>query len=118
MTTASSKQVRHFLLHHSIYCFFYLKASQCWCLGRLLPLIIGNSIPTDDAHWSNFLLLLHIIDYIFAPVISLNTVDYLEVLINEHHTAFTKLYKDCNIIPKMHYMVHYSDWIRKYVPIM
>ena len=24
-------------------------------------------------------------------LISLNTVDYLEVLINEHHTAFTKL---------------------------
>lgn len=30
------------------------------------------------------------------------------------HTAFKELYPDCSIIPKMHYMENYPDWIHKY----
>ena len=41
-----------------------------WCLARLLPFMVGDIIPTDDEHWSNFLAFLTIIDYVFAPVVS------------------------------------------------
>ena len=94
-----------------IYAVIINKASQCWCLGRLLPLMIGHLVPDDDPHWLNFLLLLTIIDYLFARVISSFGVDYLHVIIDDHHSSFTELYQSCNIIPKMHYMVHYPDWI-------
>ena len=86
-----------------------------WCLGRLLPLMIGHHIPQDNEHWLNFLALLQVIDYLFAPVISHESVDHLRVLIRNHHYTFKSLYPDCNIIPKMHYMVHYPIWIVRLV---
>ena len=72
-----------------------------WLLGRILPLIIGDLIPDDDAMWSNYLLLMEIVDYLFSPQLS-----YLSVLINDHHNVFTQLYPDESVIPKMHSMVH------------
>uniref|UniRef100_A0A1X7U0H4 Uncharacterized protein n=1 Tax=Amphimedon queenslandica TaxID=400682 RepID=A0A1X7U0H4_AMPQE len=39
-------------------------ASQCWCLGRLLHLMIGHIIPVDNDHWINFCLLLTNMDYL------------------------------------------------------
>ena len=82
-----------------------------WCLARLVPLMIGHSIPISDHHWLNFLHLLTIIDYLFAPVISRNVTSHLRVLIEDHHLEFTKLYPSCPITPKFHYMVHYPEWI-------
>lgn len=86
-----------------------------WCLGRLLPLMIGSQIPQDNIYWLNYLVLLNIIDYLFAPVISHECIDHLQVLIADHHSTFKEIYPQCNIIPKMHYMVHYPQWIRKLV---
>ena len=45
-----------------------------WCLGRLLPVMLGECVPKEDEKWECFLLLLTIVDYIFAPVISKNTL--------------------------------------------
>ena len=70
-----------------------------WCLARLVPLMIGHSIPTSDHHCLNFLHLLTIIDYLFAPVISHNVTSHLGVLIKDHHLEFTKLYPSCPITP-------------------
>ena len=56
-----------------------------WCLGRLLPLMIGHRVPEDDEHWRNFLLLLRILDYMFASVVSKDCVAYLKELISDHH---------------------------------
>ena len=92
--------------------YMYLSsATQMWCLARLLPLIIGSEIPTDNGHWYNFLLLLEMLDYIFAPTITPTAVAQLKVLINEHNSAFTSLYPTCSVTPKMHYIVHYPDLI-------
>jgi hypothetical protein len=88
-----------------------------WCLGRLLPSMIGHFIPEDNIHWQNYLSLLQIIDYLFAPLISSDCVDHPQLLICDHHGTFRQLYPNCNIKPKMHYMVHYPDWIRKLVNI-
>ena len=74
-----------------------------WCLGQLLPIMIGHCIPQDNVYWLNFLLLLQIIDYLFAPLISPECIDHLQILICDHHSTFRQLYPNCNIIPKMHY---------------
>lgn len=96
-----------------LYCTLYYIATQMWCLGRLLPLMIGEKIPVTDEHWSNFLCLLDIMDYLFAPVLSKDCTSHLKDLISEHHEAFMELYPSCRIIPKMHYMVHYPECIRR-----
>ena len=88
-------------------------ASKMWCMGRLLPLMIGDLVPEDDEKWKLFLLLLTIIDYVFAPRTTGNSVAYVRMLINDHHVMFTELYPECNVIPKMHYMVHIPSWMER-----
>lgn len=75
--------------------------------------MIGDKVPEDDPYWSNYLLLVTIMDYVFAPTLSAGCSAYLKELINDHHTAFTQLYPDKNIIPKMHYMIHLPECIEK-----
>ena len=41
-------------------------ATQMWCLGHFLPLFIGHLVPEGDIFWDNFLMLLTIMDYVFA----------------------------------------------------
>ena len=55
-----------------------------WCLSRLLSLMIGDRVPESDPRWKNFLLLLEIIDYVFAPVISPSGVAYIHLIIMRH----------------------------------
>ena len=75
--------------------------------------MIGENIPEDNEYWNNYLLLLEILDYVFAPTISPDCIAHLKVLINDHHQTFKQLYPDCSITPKMHYMVHYPEFIEK-----
>uniref|UniRef100_A0A1X7V4A6 Uncharacterized protein n=1 Tax=Amphimedon queenslandica TaxID=400682 RepID=A0A1X7V4A6_AMPQE len=89
-------------------------ATEMWCLARLLPIMIGNHIPKDNPYWLHFLALLEIVDYLFAPIISTECLDHMRILIRDHHSAFKELYPECNLIPKMHYMVHYPDWIQRF----
>lgn len=84
-------------------------AAQIWCLARLLPLFIGECIEEGDPHWENFLLLLTIVDYCFAPLVSEDWAAYLRMIINIHHKEFIKRYPSCRVTPKMHYMIHYPE---------
>lgn len=92
-------------------------ASEAWCLLRCLPLMIGSCISRDDPHWKLLLLLLDCVNIIFAPVITAGLIDYLTVLIQEHHTVFKKLCPDTNLLPKHHFLVHYPDFMRKFGPL-
>ena len=100
-------------IYLSITCFFF-SAAQMWCLCRLLPLMIGEKIPESDRRWKNFLVLLDIIDIVFSPLMSEDHISYLHLLIEEHHHAFKELYPSCTITPKLHYMVHYPQWMSRY----
>ena len=84
-----------------------------WCLGRLLPLMIGDKISEGDPYWNNYLLLLTIMDYVFAPTLSADTSAYLKEIINDHHKAYKQLYPHKSILPKMHYMIHLPECIEK-----
>ena len=88
-------------------------ADEMWCLARLLPFMIGDLIPDDDEHWLNFLAVLTIIDYVFAPVISPDIVAFLHDKIRSHQETFQQLYPECSIIPKLHYMIHIPESILK-----
>jgi hypothetical protein len=53
-----------------------------WCLGRFLPLLIGDFIPEDD-YWENFLTLLDIVDYVFAPVTTHRLASHISLLVED-----------------------------------
>ena len=98
-------------LYNIIIVFVLIVATQMWCLARLLPLIIGSNIPQNEPHWENFLLMLTITDYLFAPAASKDIAAYLKSLIQEHHEAFCTLYPAVPIIPKQHYVIHLPEWL-------
>ena len=77
-----------------------------WLFGRILPLLIGDKVPDDDAKWRLFLNLMEIMDYLFSPKITEDHAAYLSILINDHHQDLAAVYPDYNIIPKMHFMIH------------
>ena len=78
-----------------------------WCLARYLPMLIGTQVPDDHEHWKSFLQLLKIVGIIFSPIVTPGVCAYVQVLIEEHLTAFGQLYPESTITPKMHYLMHY-----------
>ena len=83
-------------------------------MPRQIPLQIGDFIPAESDHWNNFLLMLDIVDIIFAPTVDASLVAHLRTKIQEHHIEFKRIYPDASIIPKMHFMVHYPVLILRY----
>ena len=71
-----------------------------WCLGKSLPLLIGSFIPEEEDKWQHFLLLLKIVDIVFSPKTSVDTIGLLEGFIEEYLTLFTDLYTGKSVIPK------------------
>ena len=95
-----------------------IQAAEAWCLVRNLPLMIGSNIPEDEPHWQLLLFLLDCMDIIFAPVIMPDLIlSQLELLIEEHHSHFKTIYPEVNLIPKLHFMLHYPEFITKYGPL-
>ena len=89
-----------------------------WLLGRLLPILVGEYVPEDDEHWCNYLLLLDIVDIMFARRITEDTPGCLHLLIEEHHANFTRLYPEYTVIPKMHFMIHVPRIMLRYVQLL
>ena len=77
-----------------------------WLLGRLLPLIVGEFVPCDDEYWKTFLLLLDIMDRLFAPELLPSDAPYLQTLICDHHNEFVRLYSAEKLLPKFHFLIH------------
>ena len=71
----------------------------------------------DEEHafefWEHFLLLMKIIDYVFAPVTTESTSYSLEIMIEDFLLEFRHLYPQHRITPKMHYLIHVPSWIRR-----
>jgi hypothetical protein len=97
---------------------FRQTASQMWLLAKVFPLLVGDLIPRDDSHWECFLKLLKICEICTAPALSEDSAAYVELLIVEHHSQFTRLYPSASIIPKMHFMVHYPQQIINFGPLI
>ena len=65
--------------------------SQTWLLSRMLPLLIGDKVPSQDENWYCYTILLKILDICTQHECSENTVAYLDVLIEEHHTLYREI---------------------------
>lgn len=92
------------------------RASQNWCLIRMLPLLIGDLIPEGDEYFSLILILLEIMDIVFAPSVSIEQTIILEDLINQMYSRFHSLFPLTRPINKFHHMAHYPAAIRTYGP--
>jgi len=57
------------------------KAMQIWCLLRAFLFLISDWVPKADKHLQIILLLLRIMEIVFAPKITINLMSYLKALI-------------------------------------
>ena len=94
-----------------------VSASQYWCLARFLPLLVGSRIPSDDCFWKFYLTFLEILDIVSSPRVSNDSVTELEVLLQEFFREFKRLYPTLAIIPKMHFLLLYPQFIREIGPL-
>ncbi len=78
-----------------------------WTFAVLLPLMIGDKVPSDNKNWECYLLLLEAAKISLARVTSKEASDLLRVLIEEHHRLFRICYPGVTLTPKFHYMVHF-----------
>ena len=95
--------------------FHVYSASQMWCLGRYLPLIVGDLVPSENLHWDNYIMLLDIVDEIFAPVTTPDRADYVVMMVEDFLEGFKELYPSRPLTPKMHFMVHMPSWMKRFV---
>ena len=85
-------------------------------MAQILPYLVGDKIPDDDLNYVCFLKLLEIPRIALSLSVSHDTVAYLVILIEEHHTMFTKQYPNESILPILHYMVITHDKLYPTVP--
>ena len=93
-------------------------ATQCWCLLRLCPLMIGHLIPEDDEVWQVFIQFLDIVDMVCAPTLDKGTVEYLRILITSFCETYFEINEDANVKPKAHYLIHYPTQIYRFGPLV
>ncbi|XP_040072259.1 uncharacterized protein LOC120844514 [Ixodes scapularis] len=62
----------------------------------------------ENTHWSVLLQLPNIVTLVLSEKITEDWVAYLEVLVKDFVEAFTAMYPTAEVLPKMHYMVHYA----------
>ena len=93
-------------------------AAQLWTLATLLPLMIGSQVPVTDPKWQCFTDFLEICRLIFSTSISQHQIRMLESMISEFLTNFRIAFPNKNLIPKMHFLIHYPRYIRMYGPLM
>jgi len=53
-------------------------------------------------------------EYIFAPITTQHKLEYLQTLIEDYLTEFTRLYPERPLVPKMHYLIHMPTWMKRY----
>ncbi len=95
-------------------------AAQNWCLLRLLPLLVGSRIknPMDSQVWQLCLQLKEMVELICAPKIHHNQVAYLKTITEEYVNLRCSLFPDHKLKPKHHYLLHYSDLILHFGPLI
>ena len=89
---------------------------QMWYLSHLVPLAVASKVPDHDAKWKNFIRLLQIQQLSTSPIALDTTVECLTIVVARHNVSYKEIYPDQSFIPKLHYLVHLPEQIRKFGP--
>ena len=91
-------------------------ASEMLHLVMYFALIVGHFIPDECPVWKYYLALREIVCLLMLKSISSDQIEYLDILITEHHVLFRDLFKK-DFKPKQHFMLHYSRIIKQSGPL-
>jgi len=93
------------------------RAMQTWVLLRAFPFLVEGKVLTGDKYMNLILLLLGIMEVVYAPTLSPSILPYLDDMIKEHHNAFLSLFPTVNMINKHHHLSHYPQCILEFGPL-
>lgn len=90
-----------------------IKASSSKSLffARYFGILFGNQVPRDNIVWELYIKLRNIIHIITSPIQTKSYILQLEMLIEEHHKLYKKLFGPLK--SKFHFLIHYVKIIRK-----
>ena len=81
-----------------------------------LPFVLHGLVDEDNEHLLFLLQLVQIYKIIISSVFTYATLEKMKILIRDHLQKFTELFKDCDLIPKQHFMIHFPSIIEKHGP--
>ena len=87
-----------------------LTAIEMWALFRYLPIIVGDSISAEDAHWKRFLKLQEIVDIASGQCQN-------EQLLAHFPTEYAQLFPYLPIKPKQLFLIHFETAVRANGPL-
>ena len=93
-----------------------MSASEMANLVKYFSLIVGDLVPYDNEAWGYYLVLQQILEILLKKQITRDTIDYLDKLINEHHSLYISLSGEL-LKPKFHNMLHYSECLLRFGPL-
>lgn len=91
-------------------------AVQNWTFIRYLPFFMGKKVKTEDPTWNLFLLLKETLEYVCAPALSSEQIEYMRSLINRYLKERKIL--DTKYRPKHHFFSHYADLYILFGPLI
>ncbi len=97
-------------------------AHENWCLplrDRLLPLIVGRLVPSDESAWHVILDSKDIVELVVAPIHTAEfCIAYLECKISEHRQRYQELFPYQKLLPKHHFLEHFPELIKCFGPLV
>lgn len=94
-----------------------LSASEMLCLMRNFRFLVGAFVSETNETWRLYLLILEITEILTSTLITNRHLDYLNNLIEVHHSLYQKLSQG-NLKPKFHFVTHYKRLFLKLGPLV
>lgn len=93
-----------------------MSASEMLAFSLYFGILIGDLVTEDEPSWKFYILIRQIMDLLLSRSYTVETIQYLKALIEEHHQLFFELF-DEPLKPKYHIVLHYPDIILKVGPL-
>lgn len=93
-------------------------AAENWTLLRLLPLMIGDTVPEGESVWEIVLDLKEIVELAVAQIHTEESIGYLQWKISDHRQKYQEAFPNKKLLPKHHYIEHYPHMIRCFGPLV
>ncbi|KAL2080249.1 hypothetical protein ACEWY4_024042 [Coilia grayii] len=87
-------------------------------LLRLLPLIVGHSIPEGDEAWETLMLLKDMVEIVMSSHFNDELIDFLDCKISEHRELLQTTFPNYRLRPKHHFIEHYPQMVKIFGPLI
>ncbi len=99
---------------------YKVKQTACEMLNllRLLPLMIGDLVRSDDDVWILFIEFLEIMERLSAKSFNRYDLIFIQHLLDEFFENYGQIFEDAHVKAKYHFLKHYPNQTFKYGPLI